>query len=84
MKFRVFLTGHNSTRLFITHGGLISTLEALYNGVPLIGLPLYADQFSNIRIFVNKNMAVRLDYKKLTKESLDQALDAVLNNPKYR
>lgn len=75
---------HNSTRLFITHGGLISTLEALYNGVPLIGLPLYADQFSNIRIFVNKNMAVRLDYKKLTKESLDQALDAVLNNPKYR
>ncbi|XP_043467651.1 uncharacterized protein LOC122501928 [Leptopilina heterotoma] len=75
---------HNNTRLFITHGGLISTLEALYNGVPLIGLPLYADQFSNIRIFVNKNMAIRLNYKKLTKESLDEALDAVLNNPKYR
>ena len=62
----------------------MGTEEAIYYGVPLIGMPIYGDQFSNVRIIVNKNMAVRMDYRKITEETLDKALNEVLNNPIYR
>ncbi|KAB7505536.1 UDP-glucuronosyltransferase 1-7C [Armadillidium nasatum] len=42
------LLGHPKIKLFITHGGLLSTLESTYNGVPVIGMPVFADQESNM------------------------------------
>ncbi|XP_051166286.1 UDP-glucosyltransferase 2-like [Leptopilina boulardi] len=75
---------HKNTKLFITHGGLMSTLEALYYCVPLIGIPLFYDQFFNVGILVKKNMAIELDINKLTEHSLDKALTEILNNPIYR
>ena len=38
------LLGHAKIRLFLTHGGLFSNQEAVYHGVPFIGLPVFADQ----------------------------------------
>ena len=38
------ILGHKNIRVFITHGGLLSTQEAIYHGVSLLGLPLFADQ----------------------------------------
>ena len=35
------------TKLFITHGGMNSTHEGIYNGVPLVVIPQSADQPSN-------------------------------------
>jgi len=38
------LIGHSKTKLFITHGGLMSTMEAIYHGKPMIVMPGFADQ----------------------------------------
>jgi glucuronosyltransferase len=40
--------GHNNTRLFIGHGGLLSTSEAAHCGVPLLGIAMYGDQRTNL------------------------------------
>ncbi|XP_034941506.1 uncharacterized protein [Chelonus insularis] len=80
---QVAILAHNNTKVFITHGGLMSVQEALTFGVSMIGIPLFADQFSNIDILVKKNIAVMLNYKKLIEDEIYDAFDEILNNPKY-
>ncbi|KAF7987446.1 hypothetical protein HCN44_003208 [Aphidius gifuensis] len=75
---------HKNIRAFITHGGLMGTQEAVANGVPMIGVPLFTDQFTNIDLYVRKNIAIRLDHKEITEQKLDFALREILENPMYR
>ena len=69
-------------KVFITHGGLMGTQEAIYNGVPMVGIPFYSDQHHNIENYVSKGIAVKLDYKVISKESVLSAIRTVLENPR--
>ncbi|XP_057336616.1 UDP-glucosyltransferase 2-like isoform X5 [Microplitis mediator] len=75
---------HKNIRAFITHGGLMGTQEAIYSAVPMIGMPLFADQFINVDLYVSKKIAIRLDYADMTEDKLDAALHEILYNPLYR
>lgn len=39
---------HPNVRLFLSHGGLFSTEESVYNGVPMLIFPFFSDQVSEI------------------------------------
>ncbi|EFN61275.1 Ecdysteroid UDP-glucosyltransferase, partial [Camponotus floridanus] len=56
------LLAHPKIRLFIYQGGLQSTEEAVYNAVPLIGLPFLADQYTNVNKMVSLGVAKYLNY----------------------
>ncbi|XP_043488518.1 UDP-glucosyltransferase 2-like [Polistes fuscatus] len=75
---------HPNIRAFITHGGLMGTQETIACGVPMIGIPLFADQFTNIDSYVEKNIAVKLDYESMTQKDMDDALHKILYNSTYR
>ncbi|KAK0175126.1 hypothetical protein PV327_008905 [Microctonus hyperodae] len=75
---------HKNIRAFITHGGLMSTQEAISCAVPMIGIPLFADQFINIDLYVRLKIAVRLECDDLTEDKLDTALIEILKNPIYK
>ena len=75
-------SAHPNVKLFINHAGLDGLQEALYYGVPMIGIPLY--QFRNAESFVARGMLIRIDYENLSEETLNSALDDALHNPSYK
>lgn len=75
---------HKNVRAFITHGGLMGTTEAIYCGIPMIGIPLFGDQAINIQNYVNRKMAISLgSIHEVTAEKLTSAIQTVLNDPSY-
>lgn len=67
-------------KLFITHGGMNSVHEGLYNGVPLIVIPQSADQPVIARQVANVGAGITLSMQSLTANELREAADQVLNN----
>ncbi|KAF4519363.1 UDP-glycosyltransferase-07b, partial [Ephemera danica] len=74
------ILAHPNLRLFFTHGGLLSIQEAAYHGIPLIGLPLFGDQFLNLRKAESDGYAVMLTLKNLTKSSVLWAVNKILHD----
>ncbi|XP_069682314.1 UDP-glycosyltransferase UGT5-like [Periplaneta americana] len=74
---------HPNVVLFVTHGGTMGTMEAVSSGVPMVAIPLFGDQFHNVKCYVDKGIAVALSYQTLAKESVLSALKTVLNNPSF-
>uniref|UniRef100_A0A674P2S6 UDP glucuronosyltransferase 5 family, polypeptide B4 n=1 Tax=Takifugu rubripes TaxID=31033 RepID=A0A674P2S6_TAKRU len=68
------LLGHPKTKLF----------EALYHGVPIIGLPLIFDQPDNVHRLEVRGAGKVLDFFTMTEEIFFQGIQEVLNDPSYR
>ncbi|CAH0731271.1 unnamed protein product, partial [Brenthis ino] len=77
------ILAHKNCIIFMTHGGLLSTTEALHFGVPLIGIPGRADQFPNINRAVSKGFAIKVNLSYTLAADLEIALQEMLNNPRY-
>ncbi|KAK9736942.1 UDP-glucoronosyl and UDP-glucosyl transferase [Popillia japonica] len=77
------LLAHPNVKVFITHGGVLSTIESLYRGVPVIGIPIFSDQEMNMVNAVNHGHGLMITYSELCEETLSDALKEVLTNPKY-
>ncbi|XP_012154607.1 UDP-glucuronosyltransferase 2B33 isoform X1 [Ceratitis capitata] len=78
------ILAHPNIKLFLTHGGMGSVVESQYHGVPMVGIPLFGDQPSNMANVERSGYGLSVDYITLTEESLSTAVQEVLNNPKYR
>lgn len=73
-------SGHPMTKAFITHGGTNGIYEAIYHGIPMVGIPIFADQHDNIAHMRVKGAAVELDFSTLKTQDLVDALNTVINN----
>ncbi|XP_049742068.1 UDP-glucuronosyltransferase 2B31-like isoform X4 [Elephas maximus indicus] len=78
------LLGHPKTKAFITHGGASGIYEAIYHGIPMVGIPLFADQPENIVRMKVKGAAVSLDMDTMTSTDLLNALKTVIYDPSYK
>ncbi|XP_065692756.2 UDP-glucuronosyltransferase 2A1-like isoform X2 [Patagioenas fasciata] len=78
------LLGHPLAKAFLTHGGTNGIYEAIYHGIPMVGIPMFADQHDNIAHMRAKGAAVELDFNRLTTQDLVNALNTVINNSTYK
>ncbi|XP_018943136.1 UDP glucuronosyltransferase 5 family, polypeptide G2 [Cyprinus carpio] len=78
------LLGHPKTCAFVAHGGTNGLYEAIYHGVPVLGLPLLFDQLDNIVRLQARGAARMLDAATCTTEEFLEALRDILENPTYR
>uniref|UniRef100_A0A1B0CI66 Putative udp-glucoronosyl and udp-glucosyl transferase n=1 Tax=Lutzomyia longipalpis TaxID=7200 RepID=A0A1B0CI66_LUTLO len=74
---------HPKVKLFITHCGLLSVQEALWHGVPMIGIPIISEQFDNIRMLVRDGLGEHQDLMTIERHAFQRLIERVLKNPKY-
>lgn len=72
---------HPNIQLFITHGGLLSVTEAIFYGVPMIGIPIFGDQKMNLARASRQGIVQVIPFQELTEERLLSAITEVLNDP---
>ncbi|KPI98725.1 UDP-glucuronosyltransferase 2B15 [Papilio xuthus] len=78
------ILAHPSCILFITHGGLLSTTEAVHFGVPSIGIPVFFDQNFNVDQAVRRGITLKVMLSENCHIHLKNAIQDMLENPKYR
>ncbi|KAG7309345.1 hypothetical protein JYU34_005292 [Plutella xylostella] len=78
------ILAHPNTVLFITHGGLLSINEAIHFGVPVLGTPLFGDQFMNIGKLVQKGMAKSVKLSSDLQLHLKTDIEEMVSNSSYR
>jgi len=69
--------------LVVTHAGSGTTVAALARGLPLVAVPMFADQMHNADRLVAAGVGVRVDPDQVN-EKLTPAIERVLGDPSYR
>jgi len=72
--------GHKNCKLFITHGGYHSLVEALHYGLPLIGFPFYTDQFYNMRFVIENGFGIEILLENLNVNVLVDAIGKIFSD----
>ncbi|XP_055616030.1 UDP-glucosyltransferase 2-like [Toxorhynchites rutilus septentrionalis] len=78
------LLAHPNLKLFITHSGLLSTQEAIWHGVPIIGFPVFADQNRNINYCTQMGVGKRLSIKDVKSKDLVDAVQEIMTEKRYQ
>ncbi|XP_049433712.1 UDP-glucuronosyltransferase 3A1-like isoform X2 [Epinephelus fuscoguttatus] len=78
------LLGHKKARLFITHGGQNSLLQAVYHAVPVLGIPLFGDQFDNVVRAETKGLGLAINPTHVTRELLSSTIQTVIQDIRFK
>lgn len=78
-----FVAAHPKLRLFISQVGLQSCQEATYYGVPVVAIPMFADQDFLARKLEESGAGLSLEFNDITYDYVYDKLKAILTNSRY-
>lgn len=58
----------------------MSISEAVYYGVPFVGIPAYGDQMYNMAIAAHRKIGIKVSTDEVTKQTLSGAIKEILEN----
>ena len=73
------LLAHTNTKLFVTHCGNNGQYEALYHAVPMIGIPLFQDQFGNCQRMAKRGFGICLNFCYFTEKQFLTSVRSIVN-----
>ncbi|VVC25562.1 Hypothetical protein CINCED_3A018273 [Cinara cedri] len=74
---------HPKVKLFVSHGGIAGMYEAVDAGVPVLGFPVFTDQFRNIDNLVEAGMAISMEILSVSGDSFYENIVELVDNEKY-
>ncbi|KAI9294529.1 UDP-Glycosyltransferase/glycogen phosphorylase, partial [Neoconidiobolus thromboides FSU 785] len=77
---QVSILNHKNTKLFISHGGLESTFEAIYSGTPTLCLALFGDQLRNAHKLEEAGTGLFVNKDDFTPESLKEQFKTIIED----
>nr|WP_256258346.1 glycosyltransferase [Saccharopolyspora antimicrobica] len=73
-----------ATDVFITHAGFNGTREALGAGVPMVTIPMFAEQPANAARVTELGAGVRIELERAAPQAIRSAVQQVLTDPSFR
>ncbi|KAH8413432.1 hypothetical protein KR009_011041 [Drosophila setifemur] len=77
------ILAHPKIKLFITHAGKGGVSEAQYHGVPMLALPVFADQPGNAAKLTESGYGLDLELNTLDVDEFKATIKEIIENPKY-
>ncbi|XP_050556290.1 UDP-glucosyltransferase 2 isoform X2 [Spodoptera frugiperda] len=77
------ILAHPNVRMFISHGGQLSSLETIHFGKPIIGVPVFFDQYTNIYKAVQNGYALKVPFSQNLPKDLKPAINLMLTDDRY-
>ncbi|HWS85163.1 MAG TPA: macrolide family glycosyltransferase [Ktedonobacteraceae bacterium] len=72
------------TQVFVTHGGMNSTMESLYYGVPMVAIPQMLEQAMTARRITEMGLGIALEKEAVNVTMLREAVERVANGSTFR
>jgi MGT family glycosyltransferase len=72
------------THVFVTHGGMNSTMESLYYGVPMVAIPHMTEQAMTAQRIAHMGLGVMLEREAVNTATLREAVERIANDASFR
>ena len=74
------VAGQGRTVLFVSHCGMNGVMESVYHRVPLLCMPIFADQPDNAARLVERGLGLALDRYNINHHTVTRAISEILQN----
>ncbi|RIB06126.1 Glycosyltransferase Family 1 protein, partial [Gigaspora rosea] len=78
------ILSHENTKLFLSHGGVGSSHEAMYTATPMLLLPIFGDQPRNSELLELAGMALKLSKSNLKVDDIVLKVKRLLNEGSFK
>ncbi|XP_048003420.1 UDP-glucosyltransferase 2-like isoform X2 [Leguminivora glycinivorella] len=77
------ILAHRNIKLFITHAGLLSIIEAVHHGIPVLSVPVFGDQPMNAERTVTAGFGLKADFHSGMAGEIRRGVEEMIGNESY-